>query len=94
MPIGNLIAFLQYVMQILFAVMMAVFMFIMVPRAVVSSGRIQEVLRTEPSIDDPEVARDAAARPRHARLPRRRVPLPGRPGPGPARHLARWSSRA
>jgi ATP-binding cassette subfamily B multidrug efflux pump len=54
MPIGNLIAFLQYVMQILFAVMMAVFMFIIVPRAVVSSGRIQEVLRTAPSIDDPE----------------------------------------
>jgi ATP-binding cassette subfamily B multidrug efflux pump len=54
MPIGNLIAFLQYVMQILFAVMMAVFMFIMVPRAVVSSGRIQEVLRTTPTIGDPE----------------------------------------
>ncbi|MFL5689547.1 MAG: ABC transporter permease, partial [Chloroflexota bacterium] len=54
MPIGNLIAFLQYTMQILFAVMMAVFMFIMVPRAVVSSGRIQEVLRTQPSIGDPE----------------------------------------
>ena len=54
MPIGNLIAFLQYVMQILFAVMMAVFMFIMVPRAVVSSGRIQEVLRTAPTIGDPE----------------------------------------
>ena len=54
MPIGNLIAFLQYVMQILFAVMMAVFMFILVPRAVVSSARIQEVLRTEPSIGDPE----------------------------------------
>jgi ATP-binding cassette subfamily B multidrug efflux pump len=54
MPIGNLIAFLQYVMQILFAVMMAVFMFIMVPRAVVSSSRIQEVLRTTPSIRDPE----------------------------------------
>jgi len=36
-------------------VMMAVFMFIMVPRAVVSSGRIQEVLRTQPSIDDPAV---------------------------------------
>jgi len=54
MPIGNLIAFLQYTMQILFAVMMAVFMFIMVPRAVVSSGRIQEVLRTAPSIGDPE----------------------------------------
>ena len=54
MPIGNLIAFLQYVMQILFAVMMAVFMFVMVPRAIVSSGRIQEVLRTEPEIDDPD----------------------------------------
>ena len=54
MPIGNLIAFLQYVMQILMAVMMAVFMFVMVPRAVVSAGRIQEVLRTDPSIDDPE----------------------------------------
>jgi len=53
MPIGNLIAFLQYVMQILMAVMMAVFMFVMVPRAVVSSGRIQEVLLTEPSIGDP-----------------------------------------
>src|SRR4029077_8569076 len=34
MPIGNLIAFLQYVMQILFAVMMAVFMFVLVPRGV------------------------------------------------------------
>ena len=53
MPIGNLIAFLQYVMQILMAVMMAVFMFTMVPRAVVSAGRIQEVLRTTPSIADP-----------------------------------------
>jgi ATP-binding cassette subfamily B multidrug efflux pump len=54
MPIGNLIAFLQYVMQILFAVMMAVFMFVLVPRGVVSSGRIQEVLRTRPAIEDPE----------------------------------------
>jgi ABC-type multidrug transport system, ATPase and permease components len=53
MPIGNLIAFLQYVMQILMAVMMAVMMFVMVPRAVVSAGRVQEVLRTEPSIGDP-----------------------------------------
>ncbi|MEA2619478.1 MAG: ATP-binding cassette, subfamily multidrug efflux pump, partial [Chloroflexota bacterium] len=53
MPIGNLIAFLQYVMQILFAVMMAVFMFVLVPRGVVSSGRIQEVLRTKPAIEDP-----------------------------------------
>ena len=54
MPIGNLIAFLQYVMQILFAVMMAVFMFVMIPRGIVSSGRIQEVLRTEPTVREPE----------------------------------------
>ena len=61
MPIGNLIAFLQYVMQILMAVMMAVFMFVMVPRAVVSAGRIQEVLRTVPAIGDPDVPATPAA---------------------------------
>ena len=68
MPIGNLIAFLQYVMQILMAVMMAVFMFIMVPRAVVSAGRIQEVLRTDPTIGDPDVAGHAARRRRATRV--------------------------
>ena len=54
LPIGNLTAFLQYLMQILFSVLMAVFMFVFVPRAAVSSGRIQEVLQTVPSIRDPE----------------------------------------
>jgi ATP-binding cassette, subfamily B, multidrug efflux pump len=54
MPIGNLTAFLQYLLQILFAVLMAVFMFILIPRAAVSAGRIDEVLETEPSIHDPE----------------------------------------
>ncbi|MGH9883993.1 MAG: ABC transporter ATP-binding protein, partial [bacterium] len=54
MPIGNLTAFLQYLMQILFTVLMAVFMFVFVPRAAVSAGRIQEVLETEPSIRDPK----------------------------------------
>jgi len=53
MPIGNLTAFLQYITQILFAVMMATMMFVIVPRAAVSSGRIVEVLDTEPSIHDP-----------------------------------------
>ena len=53
MPIGNLTAFLQYIMQILFAIMTAVIMFIMVPRAAVSAGRIQQVLETEPTISDP-----------------------------------------
>jgi ATP-binding cassette subfamily B protein len=53
MPIGNLTAFLQYIIQILFAIMTAVIMFVMVPRAAVSAGRINEVLDTEPSISDP-----------------------------------------
>jgi ATP-binding cassette subfamily B multidrug efflux pump len=53
MPIGNLTAFLQYIIQILFAIMMATFMFVIVPRAAVSSDRIGEVLETEPTIHDP-----------------------------------------
>jgi ATP-binding cassette subfamily B protein len=53
MPIGNLTAFLQYLMQILFAVLTAVFMFILIPRGAVSAGRINEVLRTVPTVVDP-----------------------------------------
>src|SRR2546429_2093011 len=53
MPIGNLTAFLQYIMQILFAVMTAVFMVILIPRAEASAQRIVEVLDTTSSIADP-----------------------------------------
>ncbi len=53
MQIGNLTAFLTYVIQILFSVMMATVMFVMVPRAAVSADRIQEVLDTVPSVNDP-----------------------------------------
>jgi len=53
MQIGDLTAFLQYITQILFSVMMAVMMFVMVPRAAASSERIQAVLNTEPAIHDP-----------------------------------------
>jgi ATP-binding cassette subfamily B protein len=53
MSIGNLTAFLQYLMQILFSVIMAVFLFVFVPRAAVSAGRIREVLDTQPLIHDP-----------------------------------------
>ena len=53
MQIGNLTAFLTYVMQILFSVMMATVMFVMVPRAAVSADRIQQVLDTVPSVNDP-----------------------------------------
>ncbi|HEX5496876.1 MAG TPA: ABC transporter ATP-binding protein, partial [Mycobacteriales bacterium] len=54
MQIGALIAFLSYLMQILMAVMMATFMFVMVPRAEVCAERIQEVLDTESSVRLPE----------------------------------------
>ena len=53
MPIGNLTAFLQYIMLVLFSVLGATLMLIMVPRAQVSAGRINEVLDTVPSIVDP-----------------------------------------
>ncbi|MFJ9028746.1 ABC transporter ATP-binding protein [Streptomyces sp. NPDC102274] len=46
---GSLIAFLSYLMQILMAVMMTVFLLMQLPRAAVSAERIQEVLETEPS---------------------------------------------
>jgi ATP-binding cassette subfamily B multidrug efflux pump len=60
MPIGNLIAFIQYVMQILFAVMMATVMFVMVPRAAASGERIAAVLETPATIHDPEVPAELA----------------------------------
>jgi ATP-binding cassette subfamily B protein len=53
LAIGNLTAFMQYLMQILFATLTAVFMFILVPRAAVSAGRIREVLDTDPIVRDP-----------------------------------------
>jgi ATP-binding cassette subfamily B protein len=53
MPIGNLTAFLTYLMQILMAVMMATMMFVMVPRAAASAERIDAVLAVEPAIADP-----------------------------------------
>jgi len=53
MPIGNLIAFLQYISVVLFSVMTAVIMFVMVPRAAVSGARITDVLATDPVITDP-----------------------------------------
>jgi ATP-binding cassette subfamily B protein len=53
MPIGNLTAFLAYILQILMAVMMAVMMVILLPRAVASAERVEQVLDTVPAIADP-----------------------------------------
>jgi ABC-type multidrug transport system fused ATPase/permease subunit len=54
MPIGNLTAFLTYILQILLSVMMAVMMVILVPRAVASAERVEQVLGAEPSVTDPQ----------------------------------------
>jgi ATP-binding cassette, subfamily B, multidrug efflux pump len=53
MQIGALTAFLTYLLQILMAVMMATFMFVMVPRAEVCAERIQEVFDTDSSVVPP-----------------------------------------
>lgn len=54
MQVGALTAFLQYLLQILVAVMMGTFMAMMIPRASVCADRIGEVLGVEPSIHDPQ----------------------------------------
>lgn len=51
--IGTIMAFMSYAMQILFSFIMAVMLFIMIPRASVSGKRIREVLNTNTTIQDP-----------------------------------------
>jgi ATP-binding cassette subfamily B multidrug efflux pump len=53
MQVGDMMAFMQYAMQIVFAFLMLSMMFIILPRASVSAGRIADVLETEPLIKDP-----------------------------------------
>ena len=59
--IGNLIAFMQYAMQILISLLMFTAMFIMIPRAQAAANRINEVLETRPEIEDPTAPRHADA---------------------------------
>ncbi|MBB1151553.1 MULTISPECIES: ABC transporter ATP-binding protein [Amycolatopsis] len=68
MQIGALTAFLAYLLQILMAVMMATFMFMMVPRAEVSAERITEVLDTESSVRPPDEPQPAGAERGHLDL--------------------------
>jgi ATP-binding cassette subfamily B protein len=51
--VGALTAFMQYLLQILMAVMMGTFMFMMFPRAIISARRIGEVLETAPTLHEP-----------------------------------------
>ncbi len=54
LQIGDMMAFIQYAMQIMFSFIMVAMMFVMVPRAQASAERINEVLEMEPEITDPE----------------------------------------
>ncbi|MCV7593401.1 ABC transporter ATP-binding protein/permease [Micrococcus luteus] len=68
--VGALTAFMQYLLQILMAVMMGTFMMMMLPRAVISARRIGEVLDTVPTLGEPArpvspARRDGAVELRH-----------------------------
>lgn len=62
MQVGDLMAFLQYVMQIMFSLMMVSMMFVMLPRAMASVIRINEVLDTAPGIKDPRQGETPASK--------------------------------
>lgn len=59
MQVGDLMAFIQYAMQIMFSLVMLSMMFVMVPRASVSATRINEVLDIEPELKDIEETKSA-----------------------------------
>ena len=58
LQIGDMMAFMQYAMQVIMSFLMMSMMFIMFPRAAVSGKRISEVLETEPSIKDAENSKE------------------------------------
>ena len=62
MQVGDLMAFIQYVMQIMFSFIMVSMMFIFIPRAAASAVRINEVLDTIPEINDPAQPQRAESR--------------------------------
>lgn len=61
MQVGDMIAYISYSMQVVSAFLMIASVGVFLPRAGVAAGRIQEVLETEPSIQDPVHPRDGEA---------------------------------
>ncbi|MEH7305433.1 ABC transporter ATP-binding protein [Neobacillus drentensis] len=57
MQVGDMMAFIQYAMQIMFSFIMLSMMFVMIPRASVSAVRINEVLKTVADIKDPTLSK-------------------------------------
>ncbi len=62
MPIGDMLAYMQYVMQIVMSFMMIAQMFIFLPRAMVAAGRVKEVLDTEPVLKEKEAHKTLGGR--------------------------------
>jgi len=60
LSIGDMMAFMQYSMQVIFSFMLVSMVLVMVPRAAVSAARINEVLQTQPAIADPQEPREFA----------------------------------
>ncbi|OJG54143.1 hypothetical protein RV06_GL003096 [Enterococcus haemoperoxidus] len=58
LQVGDMMAFITYTMQIVMAFMMLSMVSIILPRANVAAGRVEEVLETEPTIKDPEHPKD------------------------------------
>ncbi|REE91384.1 ATP-binding cassette subfamily B protein [Paenibacillus taihuensis] len=61
MEVGDLMAFIQYAWQIMFALIFASMMFVMIPRASASAARINEVLNMVPDINDPAASKAVSA---------------------------------
>ena len=60
LQVGDMMAFMQYSMQISMAFMMITMISIMIPRASVAAGRVSEILHTKPSIEDPQAPKHLA----------------------------------
>ncbi len=81
MQIGSLTAFITYLAQILTSVMMATFMFMLVPRAEVSADRIMEVLDTEPALHPAATPLPAGSEPGRLELRHVEFRYPGAEAP-------------
>ncbi|HHX27103.1 MAG TPA: ABC transporter ATP-binding protein [Firmicutes bacterium] len=77
MQVGSLMAFIQYVMHIMFSLIMVSMMFVMIPRASASAVRINEVLDTVPEICDGEAAKSGYATKGHVEFRNATFSYPG-----------------
>ncbi len=84
---SDMMVFSQYAIQVVMAFMMLVMIFMILPRASVAAHRIGEVLHTHPTVLDGTQASGDPRLPRPGGVPQRLLPLSGRGGVRPQRHL-------